>query len=312
MKKRFLLLGLLGLFSFGAVALVGNDNFRPVYAEEEAATYTISYSQPKHGEVLIAEEDLTGEVGKEVEININPDMFYLINSVSVNGSALVESEETKGLYTFTPVAGENVVVVDIVLNEALLTEFNTLAQEVKNKDWANIFTPDFVIRIISACLNSGLLIAIVAYFIKDKKLSKKVEDKVGDVLEAKITPELKENVAVAVKDMLNGPFNELTANNLRIMQGMAVFSKCFALMQENTPESRRAIIDELTSLEIGDMKTLQDIKDYIEKEVAKKQKIFEDNLKKLQEIKEANSVVSNEEPKEETHTEDKEYDGTEI
>lgn len=316
MKKKFLLLGvLLGIAGLGCGFIPMKESIKPVYAEEEVATYTISYSQPEHGKIVIDEEDLSGNVGGSVDININPSIFYLIKSVTVNGNALVESETTKGLYSFSPVAGENKLEVEIVLDEALFGEFNTIARQVEAKDWASIFSVETVLRLVGIVLNSGLLVACVAYFIKDKRLADKVGNVTKKTLENTITPEVKAKVEEAIKEALKEPFEKMDASSLRIMQAMAVFSKCMALAQEDTAESRKAIIDELTSLEIGDLATLEQIRQFIKDEVEAKNKIFESNLKKLQEIKEANSKnveVSKEEPKEEAHTEEQKYDGTEI
>lgn len=318
MKKRFLLLSLLSLFGlgFGVGCLIGNEAFKPAYAEEEVVTYSISYSQPEHGKIVIAEEDLTGEVGKVVDVNIDPSLFYLVNSVTVNGTALVESETTKGLYSFSPVAGENVLEVSIVLDEELFGEFNTIAKQVEAKDWASIFSTETIVRLVGIVLNSGLLLAIVVYFIKDKRLADKVGNMTKKTLESTVTPEVKAKVEEAIKNALKEPFEKMDANNLRTMQAMAVFSKCMALAQEDTAESRKAIIDELASLEIGDLATLEQIRKFIAEEVNAKNKVFEENMAKLQAIKEENSKnVTEEEPvkeEEKPHSEEEHYDGTEI
>ena len=68
-------------------------------------------------------------------------------------------------------SGENKIEVEIVLDEALFGEFNTIAKQVEAKDWSNIFSVETVLRLVGIALNSGLLLACVVYFIKDKRLA---------------------------------------------------------------------------------------------------------------------------------------------
>ena len=310
MKKMFSLvcLGLLGFFGTG-MALKS----QPIatYAEEivEQETYTLVITQPEHGSVKIDGDKTSGIVGETITLDINPDMFYIINSVKVNNNALIESETTKGIYTFNPVAGENVISVEIVLDQALFGEFNSIAEQVKNKDWANLFSVDNVLTIVSWAINSGILVSVVVYFIKDKKLSKKVENATKETIEKIVPEETRKTVVDSVEVAIRPIFEDLKANSTRVLQALAVFSKCFALMQENTAESRKAILDELTSLEIGDLATIEQIKQYIIEQVEMKAKEYAENMANIAKIEEKNTEKANTKEEEE---EVKKYDGTEI
>ena len=327
MRKRLLLLGaVLGLGL--CVGLGTGSKFVPALAEGEeevtepvAETYTITLEQPEHGKVIIAEEDLEGEVGKDVTIDIQPSIFYLVKSVTVNGNALVESETTKGIYTFKPTAGENKIVITIVTDNALIEEFNTISQQVKNKDWASVFSVETITRLVAIVLNSGMLVAIATYFIKDKRLSKKVGDRVETTVKEIIPDQTKEAVTNAVKELVTPIFEKNEAQIMKMMQALSVFSKCMALSQENTAESRKAILDELASLEIGDMATIQQIKDFIHNEITAQRVEYEENMKAMKEIEEKNSAIVEPQPKKEIkikeeereeEEEEEKYDGTEI
>ena len=62
-------------------------------------------------------------------------------------------------------------------------------------------------------------------------------------------------------------FTEMKADSVEMKKAMSIFAKCLALSQENTPESRVAILNELSELRISDAKTLEEVKSYIEERI---------------------------------------------
>ena len=79
---------------------------------------------------------------------------------------------------------------------------------------------------------------------------------------------------------------------------MAVFAKCMALSQEDTPEARRAVLDELAGLKIGDINVVEAAKKYIEELIKSHQAEMEDMLNKIQAIIDANKQIAPETPSE--------------
>lgn len=285
----------------------------PVAEPAEPKLATIVVSKCEHAEIKTSLEE--GAAGDICVININPDMFYLIKSVSVNGTALVESEETSGEFSFTLVEGENLIKAEIEIDEELFGRFSKMIEQANNKDWTNLFSVQNVITILSWVLDGGLLIVIIRYFIKDKKLADKVEKGAKSALEEILPTEVKEQVLIAVENVITPIFAKTEANMLEMHNAMNTFAKCFALSQENTPESRKAILDELTGLKVGDQTTINNVKQYIEEAVNKQNEQYLAALREIRELGLKNQTIINEthsEPKKETINLNEKDDGTQI
>ena len=289
MKKfiRCLFLGL-GLFVFsgcGTASLVevraedGTDITEPVVVKP----CQVVIAKTEHGTVTTDISE--GEIGEIVTITAKHDLLYKISSVLVNETALVESETTSGLYTFALVEGENKITATFVIDEALCGELTTIMQQAANKDWTNLFTVENVVTIVKWLLDCGILIAVVRYFIKDKRLADKVERKVSDVTE-KIVPEAtKKAVLENTKTVIEPMFNQVVQDGALSRQIMEIMVKCMVLMQQNTPESKVAILDEFEKLKgIADMDTITNVKKYIQDAVEAHEKAYQETLARIEDI----------------------------
>lgn len=315
MKKGLKLFfgALLGVFTVGgAVLALNHNNFTTVYAEEEANfECTVEIGAFEHGEVTVDRTE--GFIGEVVTVTVKHDLFYVVDYVKVNDVNLVESETTSGLYTFTLVEGVNKLSVNFVVDQELLGTFSTMYEQASNKDWTNLFSLKNVITIVSFVLNSGILIYIIRYFVKDKKLAEKIEKGVTEKFEEIIPEKTKEAVIKQTEEVLTPVFANISGYQEEIIRVLGCLTKCMALMQENTPESRRAVLEELSNLNIGDISVIESAKAIIEEFANNKKKEVEDLIEELINIK------STEEPKEEPKIEEhlneekeKEEDGTQI
>ena len=258
---------------------------------ESEATFECSVviAETVHGEVSVDKTE--GHVGDVVTVIAKHDICYLIESANVNGTALIEDEETSGLFKFSLVEGVNTITVKFAIDKELLGELSVIVDQAANKDWSNLFSVENVIRIVSWLLSGGLLVAMVRYFIKDKRLEKKVEDTVKETV-TKIIPETtKQTVLDTIETQITPIFAQVTASIEDIMRALAVYSKCMALSQENTPESRRAILDELSGLKIGDFNTIEEAKKYIEASMAAHRVEMAEMLDKISKIAEENKAI---------------------
>lgn len=315
MKKLGLLFAILGsscLIGFGTIKsspVMVRAEGEETLVEDLSATVALPKLQ--HGTVEASL--LEGQEGDICKLNIKPEMFYLINSVTVNGTALVEDENISGLYSFALVRGENVVAIKIVVNQELLGELSSIYEQAQNKDWTNLFTVENIIHLIKWVLDCGVLVAIVRYFIRDKRLADKLEKSLKAEMD-KILPEsTKQTVLATVESVLAPTFAQLKADNIELSRAMGIFAKCLALMQQDTPESRIAILDMLSNLNISDEKTLAEIKAYIEKLFADHANTYNEIMDKLNAISEENKEIA-EVKEEETEAEkvEEEPDGTSI
>lgn len=250
--------------------------------EPAALPCQVSIEPVKHGSVEVSITE--GNVGDICIVTAKHELLYKVGVVSVNGTALVESETTSGEFSFALVEGENKLSVSFVVDEELCGTLTNIVKEASEKDWTNLFTLENLFVLIKWVLDGGILIAVIRYYVKDKKLAKKLENKVEETVKA-VVPETTKNIVVStIEQVITPMFSTMEANNLEIMKAMNIFAKCMALGQENTPEARRAILDELSGLKIGDLETIGEVKKQIEDMVARHTKAFEDTLAAIQEL----------------------------
>ena len=286
MKKLFMLLAAIGFA--GCIGLTGIKS-NPVLVraegeitEPEDNSATVVIEKGKHGNVEAS--ILEGVEGDICELNVKAELLYLTKSVSVNGIALIEDENISGLYKFALVRGVNTVTAEFVVNEELLGELSNIYAQVRDKDWTNLFTVENVIALVKWVLDCGILIAIIRYYIRDKRLAAKVEKGVKESVEKIIPDTTKETVVATIKDVLEPVFAQLKTDNIELMKAMSVFAKCMALAQEDSTESRLAIIELLSQLNLSDEKTLTEVKNYINKLFEEHFNAYNEVMSKLSEI----------------------------
>ena len=329
MKKRnlFTFCGL-GLLSLAAIAFCSTKNkgYAAVFAEgEEEPTVTepieeepvveevfecsVVIGQAKHGKITVDKTE--GHVGDIVKVTAKHDMFYIISSVSVNGTSLVESEETSGEFTFALVEGVNTITAKFVIDKDLLGDLSEIVDQVANKDWENLFSVDNVVRIVMFLTSGGLLFAMIRYYIKDKKLEEKLESAVKEVLRKQVPALTESTVKKAVEEIIIPYFIKTQVSIEEQENAILVFSRCMALAQENTPEAKIAITKELSSLKLSDKATIAAIEKHImdfmaetdrrQKELLEKMAEMEAHNQKIIEEKKQEEIVEEivEEPKEE-------------
>lgn len=245
----------------------------------------------KHGSISLS--IVEGNVGDICVITAKHDLLYKVDKVLANGATLVESETTSGEFSFALVEGENKISATFVVDEELCGALTNIISEAANKDWTRLFSVENVITLVKWVLDGGILIAMIRYYIKDKRLEKKLENKVQDTV-VKIIPETTEKtVLTTVEKVITPMFEETKSDYIEIMKGLSSLAKCMALAQENTPESKNAILDVLSGLKIGDLDTINEVKKYIEDALERHNKAYEATLKALKEIgdKNAQNVV---------------------
>ena len=165
---------------------------------------------------------------------------------------------------------------------------SAIYEQAINKDWTHLFSLENVLRIVTFVLNGGILLVIARYFIQDKKIGDGVERGVSKTV-SKVVPEAaKEAVLANTKEVLQPMFSEITAYQQDIIRVVGIMVKCIALMQEGTPDARRAILAELANLNIGDMQVIEQAKKFIDEYFAKKVADMEGIMGSLDKIIEQN------------------------
>lgn len=252
---------------------------------EEAKPCQILIEKPEHGSIEV--DIMEGEIGEIATITAKHDLLYKIDFVAVNGANLIEDENISGKFVFALVEGENVITSKFVVDEELCGTLTNIISQASEKDWTNLFTVENVITLIKWIFDGGLLIAMIRYFIKDKRLADKVEKATRETV-AKIVPEeTKKAVLANTQAVIEPMFNQVVQDGVLARQLMCIMVKCMVLMQQNTPEAKIAILDEFEKLKgIVDLESIESIKKYIEETVERHSKAWEETMARLNTISE--------------------------
>lgn len=277
MKKK-----LLGLFLVVAMlfALGFAVSVKAEGEEETPVTYTCSVvinSSIEHGDVIVSSDE--GNVGDVVTISVEPHMFYLVEAVYANGTQILTNED--GLYQFALVEGENTVNAKFVINSEALETIVELVEKGKNEGFETLFQPKNLIILITAFISligvSGLLVAV-------SKLKKAVPH--ADELAAQ---EVKNIVPKTIEDYFKPILDGLYNAALETKEISKTMARCMVLMQENTPEARLAIIDELTKVQNSNEEIANQVVTAINTAIEKAKELQNEKIKALNELEQANN-----------------------
>ena len=139
-------------------------------------------------------------------------------------------------------------------------------EETKNeiKEWlSKFFEPQQVAMIMTWITYIGTIIGLIA---KCYSLAKQKTLTADNVKEA-VLEKLGDKVDEAVANQLSSSIVSITKMIKNQNETLALLTKVMALSQENTPESRVAILDLISRLGVIDNSEIQEIKETINKQV---------------------------------------------
>lgn len=264
----------------------------PVEVPETEIVYpcNVSLSYIENGTITFSKTE--GEIGEIVEVYNTPDLLYDLIEIKVNGVVLTPDEY--GVYSFVLVEGENIVSAKFEVSDEKLEQVADLLSKAKEGKWEEIFTVSNLMQLISWLITLGCSSGFFVTLYKSRKykqitpqeIAKKVDEKLDEVLDNKLTTFLKDTF---------GPFNENMLEKFASMENSTkTMVRCFILMQENTPESRIAILKELDSLNKDETGVLAlQVKELIAAEVKKQEADNKALEKTIEELKsETSSTVT--------------------
>lgn len=272
MKKR-----LLGLFLvLGLMLGIGFAINVKAEGEEPTYTSTVIINNIEHGNVEISADK--GNVGDVITLTVEPDILYVIDSVYANGTQILTNED--GLYQFALVEGENTVGAKFVINNEALETITELVGKAKDEGFESLFQPKNLILLIFAILSlaegTGLLIAV---------------SKLKGVKEATT-----KEVANATQGAYNNTLTAIQKTMDNTQEAVKILARCTVLAQEGTPESRLAIIDEVTKLQQTSDNLVDEVKTAINESLEKMKEIQNSKIKAIEELEQANNNLVDKKP----------------
>ena len=206
-----------------------------------------------------------------------------------------------GTLLFTPVQSNTSNETSIVLtSEEASSEVEQSSVEIEENEenakfdfgeWLEKnFTAEMITTIMSV-LTSLAVVLKLASSLKDlaKKKAMTTEEVCNKVVEILETTN-KESVLKSINDIVK-PLEDKVGNITPVLNS---FSKILALSQENTPESRLAILELIQSIGNISNKVVEDAKTEIVNQIEEEQKENKENIAILESIEEKNNSKSGE------------------
>lgn len=287
MGKRILLVMAFVASLLLAAPFVGNNILVKAGNVEELPEATVIVSNQKGGEILV---DVTeGKIGDKVTAIVSPYVLYKIQNVTVNGINLTANED--GNYEFLLVEGENVISASYIVDNEELTNMANLLADAKNGDWENIFTLSnvltFISWFISLIFSSGFFLTLI----KTKKIKAKTTEEITGAVEAILASKLGTEIKTFLQNTVLPIIEQYNVKIEYTEETCKVLARCFALSQENTPEARLAIINELTKFKNTEQNLNEEVRKIINEEIERNNQEKEQLNKTIEELKEANKEV---------------------
>ena len=203
-----------------------------------------------------------------------------------------------GTLLFTPVQSNTSNETSIVLtSEEASSEVEQSSVEIEENakfdfgEWLEKnFTAEMITTIMSV-LTSLAVVLKLASSLKDlaKKKAMTTEEVCNKVVEILETTN-KESVLKSINDIVK-PLEDKVGDITPVLNS---FSKILALSQENTPESRLAILELIQSIGNISNKVVEDAKNEIVNQIEEEQKENKENIAILESIEEKNNTKSGE------------------
>lgn len=213
---------------------------------------------------------------------------YKCTAVWVNDTELTGTSADK-IYSFTVQDGTPSYIITAYFDE----QDNVKVTDLSTVNWSGMLTVDNLLKLIyfvlTLFLGSGFFITLL----KSKKIQSNTTDKITQIVSSAIDSKITESFDNFYTKTL---VPLLEQNNIKFADmdtTMRTLLKCFTLSQENTPQARLAIAEELEKLKTNDEATTAKVKEIVNKAIADNQAKAEANKKAIEEARKANESISN-------------------
>lgn len=258
---------------------------------EEEVVYPCSVKvvDSAYGEIIY--DIYEGNVGDIVTLTAKPYAFCKVVEVKVNDVVITPNED--GDYQFALVEGENNVTSVFAISQE---DMSILAENINNYKKGNledIFTMENIRNLVGWVISLFSSVGLMVAVLKSKKIKAQTGDEISISVNEKVVKKVEDIVVETFKPMIQ------TFNNaiLSIEKCVTSLNRCMILAQENTPESRLAILDELTIIKGETKELVEEAKNVIKEQINVEKEHKEEKIKAIQELEEKNNsiLVKNEE-----------------
>ena len=241
----------------------------------------------QYGDMLADKEG--GNVGDIVTLIAKPYSLFGVESVTVNGVALTQNED--GNYNFTLVEGENVVVATFKVNQEEISYILGLIEKAKDGDWEDIFSLKNLFTIISWVISLFTAGGLCLTLLKKQKIKAKTAEEISAAVEEVTKGETSKAVNAFMEKILGPSFDMFGEKLKEINEMCASMARCMVLAQENTPEARLAIIQELSKTNKKAQDLAEEVKKIVHDEMSATEKEKQEKIDTLKDLEEKNNAL---------------------
>ena len=241
----------------------------------------------QYGDMLADRED--GNVGDVVTLIAKPYSLFGVESVTVNGVALTQNED--GNYNFTLVEGENVVVATFKVNQEEISYILGLIEKAKDGNWEDIFSLKNLFTIISWVISLFTAGGLCITLLKKQKIKAKTAEEISAAVEEVTKGETSKAVNAFMEKILGPSFDMFSEKLKEINEMCASMARCMVLAQENTPEARLAIIQELSKTNEKAQDLAEEVKKIVHDEMSATEKEKQEKIDTLKDLEEKNNAL---------------------
>ena len=241
----------------------------------------------QYGDMLADKEG--GNVGDIVTLIAKPYSLFGVESVTVNGVALTQNED--GNYNFTLVEGENVVVATFKVNQEEISYILGLIEKAKDGDWEDIFSLKNLFTIISWVISLFTAGGLCITLLKKQKIKAKTAEEISAAVEEVTKGETSKAVNAFMEKILGPSFDMFGEKLKEINEMCASMARCMVLAQENTPEARLAIIQELSKTNKKAQDLAEEVKKIVHDEMSATEKEKQEKIDTLKDLEEKNNAL---------------------
>lgn len=241
----------------------------------------------QYGDIIVDKE--SGNVGDIVTVYAKPYSLFKLKNITVNGTALVANAD--GIYTFAMIEGENKVSAEFEISQSEVSYILGLIEDAKNGNFEDIFSLKNLLTLISWAISLFMGSGFCITLLKSKKIKAQTAQEISEAVDAATKSEVAKGISAFLSEQFGPSFDALSTSINDISETCQSMARCMVLGQENTPEARLAIIQELSSKSKKAESLADEVKKIVHAEMADAEKAKQDKLDLIEELEAKNQAI---------------------
>lgn len=302
-----------GMFKYGAYGrielFIGEEHFDDIWLDDLTMTFDFVEDKPIIDEPIVDEEivypcnvvivdSAYGELMVDVEegnvgdvVTITPKAYAFCKLVSVTANGVVITPNETGEYEFLLVEGENKLSAVFEINQEDMAILAENINSYKKGNWEDIFSMNNIFNLIDWALTALFSTGFLVVLLKNKKVKALTGDEISTSVNDKIPVKVEKVVQKVVEDTFAPMFSTMKEAFENINNCVETLTRCTILSQENTSESRLAILDEIAKVKSSTKELQEEARAIINSEIIANMKVKIEQKLAIEELEKKNEEI---------------------